>query len=81
MGKINKTGRSKKEHSFFVALELFIMQSDAWKSLGIVARLAYIEIAALYNQRNNGTLALSARQLAERHPISRATGTRAFQEL
>ena len=83
MGKINKTGRSKKEHSFFVALELFIMQSDAWKSLGCVARLAYIEVAALYNHLhpNNGTLALSARQLAERLPISRATATRAFREL
>lgn len=83
MGKANRTGRSKKEHSFFVALELFIMKSDAWQSLGIVARLAYIEIAALYNHGypNNGTLALSARQLAERLPISRATAWRAFQQL
>ena len=83
MGKANRTGRSKKEHSFFVPLELFIMKSDAWQSLGIVARLAYIEIAALYNHcyPNNGNLALSARQLADRLPISRATAWRAFQEL
>ena len=81
MVKTNKTGRSKGQHSHFVPLELFIIKSEAWQSLGIAARLAYIEIAALYNQVNNGKLALSSRQLAERLPISRATATRAFQEL
>ena len=65
--KIDKTGRSKtRKHDTFVALELFILHSEAWGSLSLAARQAYIEIAALYDQTNNGNLALSARQLAER---------------
>jgi len=79
--KTNKTGRTKGQHSFFVALELFLMATPAWISLSMAARVAYVEIAALYDQSNNGRLALSARQLAERMPISRATATRAFREL
>lgn len=79
--KSNKTGRSKGQHSYFVALELFLMASQAWRSLSMAARVVYVEVAALYDQTNNGRLALSARQLAERMPISRATATRALQEL
>ena len=79
--KHNRKGRSKGQHSLFVALELFIMQSDAWRSLSVVSRQVYIEIAALYNQSNNGRLALSARQVAQRLPINRSTVTRAFKEL
>jgi DNA-binding transcriptional MocR family regulator len=79
--KTNKKGRTKGQHSFFVALELFLMATPAWRALSMAARVAYVEIAALYDQSNNGRLALSARQLAGRMPISRATATRAFQEL
>lgn len=79
--KTTRTGRTKTQHSFFAAIELFLLATPAWRSLSLAARAAYIEVAALYNQSNNGRLALSARQLAERMPISRATATRAFQEL
>ncbi len=79
--KTNKTGRTKGQHSFFVALELFLMATPAWRSLSMAARVAYVEIAALYDQSNNGRLALSARQLAARMPISKATAHRALQEL
>lgn len=79
--KQNKTGRSRGQHAYFVALELFIMETVAWKSLSLAARAAYLEVAALYNQSNNGRLALSARQLSTRMPISKATAHRALQEL
>jgi DNA-binding transcriptional regulator YhcF (GntR family) len=62
-------------------MELFLMATPAWRSLSMAARVAYVEVAALYDQSNNGRLALSARQLAERMPISKATAHRALQEL
>ena len=77
--RVSKKGRSKGQHSFFVALELFLMKTPAWTSLSLAARAAYLEVASLYNQSNNGQLALSARQLAERLPISKATENRALR--
>lgn len=79
--KHDKSGRSKGNLGLFFAIENFILATPAWRSLSPVARSIYIEIGSLYNQRNNGTLALSARQVAERMPIGRATATRGFKEL
>ena len=79
--KTNKTGRTKGKHSYFVAMELFLMETAAWQSLSLAARAAYLEVAGLCNQSNNGRLALSARQLAPRLSVSRATANRAFLEL
>jgi biotin operon repressor len=65
----------------FVALELYILRSEAWQSLSVVARAVYVELAAVYNGINNGRLILSGRQLANNLPICRSTATRALQEL
>ncbi len=79
--KHNHTGRSKQKLSSFVALERFMLNSIAWRSLKLPARCAFIELGNLYDGRNNGRIAISARTLAERLPISRATATRALEEL
>ena len=79
--KHNSTGRSKRQLSPFVALERYMLNSMAWRSLTLAARSAYIELSNLYDGGNNGTIALSARTLAERLPISRVTATRALAEL
>jgi hypothetical protein len=79
--KADKTGRSKRQLSSFIALERFVKSSPAWQSLSLVARSAYWELLDLYNGGNNGRIGLSARGLADRLPISRATATRAFREL
>ena len=79
--KHDSTGRSKRQLSSFVALERYLLDSAAWKSLSCVARAAFIEIGNLYSGANNGRIALSARTLAERINVSRATATRAFTEL
>jgi DNA-binding MarR family transcriptional regulator len=76
----DKTGRSKQLSSF-IALERFIKASAAWNSLSLAARCVYWELLDLYNGANNGRIALSARVLAKRLPISRATATRALNEL
>jgi hypothetical protein len=77
--KHDRTGRSK--HESFIAFERFIKASQAWQSLSLAARCAYLELLDLHNGKNNGRIALSARGLAGRLPISRATATRALQEL
>jgi hypothetical protein len=75
------TGRSKRKLDRFVALENYMLKSPAWQSLSLAARCAFVELRFLYDGSNNGRIALSARTLSERLPISRATASRAFMEL
>jgi predicted transcriptional regulator of viral defense system len=79
--KHNATGRSRRQLSSFVALERYILNSPAWKSLPLPGRCAYIEICNLYNGSNNGKIALSARTLADLLTISRSTAGRALADL
>ena len=77
----DKTGRSSGQLGSFVALPKYLLKSAAYGSLGLPARAALIEILARYNGINNGRLGISARTLAASLSISRATGTRALNEL
>ena len=79
--KHDATGRSRRQLSPFVALERYLLNSPAWKSLSLPARCAFIELGYLFDGSNNGRIALSARTLAERLSISRATATRALANL
>jgi predicted RNA binding protein YcfA (HicA-like mRNA interferase family) len=78
--KPNKTGRSKVSGSF-VMLEHFMLRSEAWLSLTPAARAVYITVAAIYNGRNNGYLALSTRDAALRCRINKDTATKALAML
>lgn len=75
----NHKGRSTTER--FVSLPYWMLQSPAWRSLSPVARSVFVELAAIYNGSNNGRLALSARDAAERVCCSKNTAARAFAEL
>jgi hypothetical protein len=75
----NNKGRSTTER--FVSLPHYMLLSPAWRSLSPVARSILIELAAIYNGSNNGRLALSARDAAERVRCSKNTAARAFVEL
>ena len=79
--KHNQTGRSKRKLGDFVALEHYLLDCPAWRTLPLAGRCIFITIARLYNGRNNGRLAMSARTLAELLPISRQTGSRMLKEL
>src|SRR5580704_7097674 len=76
----NRRGRSNTSGPF-VQLHHWMMRTAAWRSLTAQARVLYIEVAMLYNGRNNGSLALSVRQAAERCNIAKDTAARAFREL
>lgn len=75
-----KKGRSKGGGGF-VCLRHFMMDSPAWLSLGTGARAIYLEILRRYNGRNNGYLALSVRDGAERCRLNKDTVTRVIGEL
>lgn len=75
----NKTGRSKTEP--FLKLTWFMLESPAWRSLTPAARAIYIELAKLYNGRNNGWLALSVRDAAQRCRVNKDTAAKALAEL
>jgi hypothetical protein len=75
----NHKGRSTTER--FVSLPHWMLCSPAWRSLSPVARSVFVELAAIYNGSNNGRIALSARDAAERARCSKNTAARAFAEL
>lgn len=76
----NKKGRSKSGGQF-VRLPVFMLDSDAWRSLTPAARAVYLEVARAYNGRNNGFLGLSVRTASERCRINKDTASRALHEL
>jgi hypothetical protein len=62
----------------YVRLTHRMMQTKAWQSLEANARAIYLELAALYNGSNNGSIGLSARQAAEAIHVSKDTGARSL---
>jgi hypothetical protein len=62
-------------------LPCYMLDSYAWHVLSPHARLAYLEVARLYNGSNNGRLAMSARRLASLLPCNKDTAARALREL
>src|SRR5829696_9224547 len=78
--RIDRTGRSQGE-SRHVRLHHWMLSCPAWKSLPAVDRAIFIELAALYNGSNNGSLGYSVRTAAERLSVSPQTAMRALQRL
>jgi hypothetical protein len=62
-------------------LHWHLLDSQGWHQLSPHARLAYLELARLYNGENNGRISLSARRLACQMPCDKATASRALREL
>ena len=75
----NAKGRSTTER--FVQLPHWLLKCPAWRQLSPVGRCILIELLSIYNGRNNGYIALSARDAAERVGCSKDTANRAFVEL
>jgi len=65
----------------FVQLHHYLTDSQAWRWSSPGERAVYLEIARLYNGKNNGALALSARAAAERCRINKDTANKAFSNL
>jgi hypothetical protein len=73
--------RKKWTSGPFVRLDLFMMESAAWRSLTPAARAVYTEVRRRYNGSNNGSIALSVRDAAARCNINKDTAAKAFVTL
>jgi hypothetical protein len=79
--KQDKKGRSKGSLGSFIAVERYIMQSIAFRSLTPNARAAYLEVCFGFDGSNNGQILLSSQMLADRINRNKSTAARALQEL
>ena len=62
-------------------LTYFLTGTAAWLSLTPAERAVYLEVARVYDGRNNGFLGLSVRRAGERCNINKDTAARALQTL
>ncbi len=79
MGKVNNKGRSKNEA--FICLHRGVTSSAAWKSLSCEGKALLLEIWALHNGLNNGSIGYSHRQARSALRIGNDKVQRAFREL
>lgn len=79
---INAKGRNEHRTGRFVRLPHEVLNSNAYRALSPNARALLVEIASLYNGKNNGSLYLSVRDAAARMGVSDVTAaSNAFDEL
>jgi hypothetical protein len=65
----------------FIQLFHWMVDMPAWHSLSARAVVAYLELARRYNGTNNGSLHLSARELAQAWDWSKGAASYAIKEL
>lgn len=78
--RANNRGRSKSGPPF-VQLFHYMLDSEAYRALKPAERAVLTELARRFNGHNNGFIALSARDAAERCNVNKDTATRAFGRL
>jgi len=76
----NTKGRSRSEGRY-LKLHHFMLETLAWRDLNAYARQAYVEIAMVYDGKNNGFLGMGVRRLAERLNVTEKTAQKAIHEL
>lgn len=58
-----------------------MLKTAAWRSLGPIARVIYVELAQRYNGSNNGEISLSVREAARLVHVAKDTASKALHEL
>jgi len=76
----DRTGRSTFGERF-VALPHDVIESPGFRRSSPAARAVLIEVARLYNGRNNGSIGVSIRDAAAWCGIGKSTAARALQDL
>lgn len=80
MARHNAKGRSKSGGPF-LKLDAWLMNTEAWASLTPQDRAVYIEVARLYDGRNNGFIGLGVRAASERANVNKDTAAKSFKRL
>src|SRR4029453_10292428 len=73
--------KSKRLGPPFVRLFWHLLDSQAWHELSPHARLAFIELARLYDGSNNGRIAMSARRLGHFDTLQQGYRCKVLREL
>ena len=80
MAKHDRTGRSKGD-ARHVRLYEHIEKTPAWRDLSGLAAKAWVSIGLMHNGSNNGSIAVSARELGSRIGVHHSSAARAILEL
>ena len=78
-----RKSRSRNHQPRHVRIHHYMMETPAWKSLGVTERAMYVDIASRYAGpgSNNGRIHYSVREAAERLQIGKSTAARALEIL
>jgi hypothetical protein len=78
-----RKSRSRDHQPRHVRIYHYMMETPAWKSLGVAERAMYVDIASRYAGlgSNNGRIHYSVREAAERLHIGKSTAARALEIL
>ena len=81
MGKRDSKGNTISKGGGFFALQHHMMRSAAWQSLTPQEVAIFIRVAFRFNGKNNGRLAISARDAAKEAKISKTTASKSLRSL
>ena len=78
-----RKSKSRDHQPRHVRIHHYMMETPAWKSLGVTERAMYVDIASRYAGlgSNNGRIHYSVREAAERLRIGKSTAARALEIL
>ncbi len=76
----DQRGRSKGGERH-IRLTHFMTGTPAWQSLKPAERVVYLDVARIYNGKNNGTLARSCRDAGKACNVNKDTAAKAFKVL
>ena len=72
---------SRDKPARYLSMPHYLMKSEAWKSLGCIARAVYLDLASRYFGSNNGRIGYSVRCAADELSIGTSTAKRALDAL
>jgi hypothetical protein len=73
--------RRQRSVAPFVMVHWYILDSQGWHDLSLMARCAYVEVARRYDGANNGMIGMSVRDLGLRLKRSPSHAAKALREL
>jgi DNA-binding transcriptional MocR family regulator len=80
---VARKSRSRDHTPRHVRIHHYMMETEAWKSLGVTERAMYVDIASRYAGpgSNNGRIHYSVREAAERLHIGKSSAARGIANL
>ncbi|MBV8848082.1 MAG: helix-turn-helix domain-containing protein, partial [Methylobacteriaceae bacterium] len=81
MSRRQQRNQHKRNPERFIKIPHYIVRSFAWSQLTPTDRATWLELAAIYNGSNNGSIAASTRILADRLNVGKSTVALSLRKL